>query len=232
MWVFEAKRQTFRAKHIQPNHRQSYLGESCCNDSEGRFHLPIAVPTSTLIRYAGKKESAKEWKEVKLWFERMTLTGIRGAIYRAKKKDFDEGFVGTVFSQVVMTGEPLRNGKIANTNYVWLSSWFLSNYYYRYTHPLDFAFYKRLRKPIAKSLYTLLENGWYAAEGKAYAKSYRALCEEFLLTHHRYLSDIKQHLDPSHRELEREGFLERWEYRPAARGNDYIIVYTYCLPLQ
>ena len=102
-------------------------------DREGRFHLPIAVPTSTLMRYAGKRESAKEWKEVKLWFERMTLTGIRGAIYRAKKKDFDEGFVGTVFSQVVMKGEPLRNGKIANTNYVWLSPWFLSNYYYRYT---------------------------------------------------------------------------------------------------
>src|SRR6516162_10874475 len=69
-------------------------------DQEGRFRPPIAVPTSTLIRYAGKSESAKEWKEVKLWFERMTLTGIRGAIYRAKKKDFDEGLVSTVFSQV------------------------------------------------------------------------------------------------------------------------------------
>jgi hypothetical protein len=194
-------------------------------DREGRFRLPIAVPTSTLIRYAGKSESAKEWKEVKLWFERMTLTGIRGAIYRAKKKDFDEGLVSTVFSQVVMKDESLRNGKIADTNYVWLSPWFLSNYYYRYTHPLDFAFYKRLRKPIAKSLYILLENGWYAAEGKPYAKSYRALCEEFLLAHHRYLSDIKQQLDPSHRELEREGFLEQWTYRPAVRGNDYIIVY-------
>ena len=32
-------------------------------DREGRFQLPIAVPTSTLIRYAGKKENAKEWKE-------------------------------------------------------------------------------------------------------------------------------------------------------------------------
>ena len=55
----------------------------------------------------------------------MTLT--EGAIYRAKKKNFDDGFVGTVFSQVVMTGETLRNGKPANTNYVWLSPWFLSN---------------------------------------------------------------------------------------------------------
>ncbi len=51
---------------------------------------------------------------------------------------------------------------------MWLSPWFLSNYYHRYTRPIDFEFYKRLRKPIAKSLYTLLENGWYAAEGKPY----------------------------------------------------------------
>jgi hypothetical protein len=98
-------------------------------------------------------------------------------------------------------GVPRQSRGFTLGNYVWLSPWFLSNYYYRYIRPLDFTFYKRLRKPIAKSLYTLLENGWYAAEGRPYAKSYRALCEEFLLTHHRYLSDIKQQLDPSHREL-------------------------------
>ena len=41
-----------------------------------------------------------------------------------------------------MSGEAMRNGKPADTNYVWLSPWFLSNYYYRYTRPLDFTFYK------------------------------------------------------------------------------------------
>ena len=194
-------------------------------DRDGRFQLPIPVPTSKLIRYAGKKESAKEWKEVRQWLKRMTLTGIEGAVYRAKKKNYDDGFVGTVFSQVVMTGESLRNGKPANTNYVWLSPWFLSNYYYRYTRPLDFAFYKQLRKPIAKSLYTLLENGWYAADGKPYAKSYAALCDEFLLTHHHHFSLIKQQLDPSHKELQRLELIETWEYRKAARGDDYIIIY-------
>jgi hypothetical protein len=113
----------------------------------------------------------------------------------------------------------------ADTNYVWLSPWFLSNYYHRYTRPLDFEFYKRLRKPIAKALYTLLENGWFAAEGKPYAKSYHALCEEFLLTRHAKFSYIKRQLDPSHHELQHEGLLEYWEYRPAARGDDYIVVY-------
>src|SRR5262249_29150382 len=147
------------------------------------------------------------------WFKRMTLTGIEGAIYRAKKKDYDDGFVGTVFSQVVRTGEAMRNSKPADTNYVWLSPWFLSNYYYRHTRPLDFTFYKQLRKPIAKSLYTLLENGWYAAEGKPYAKNYSALCNEFLLQQFVHISRIKQQLDPSHRELQALELIESWEYR-------------------
>ena len=196
-------------------------------DREGRFpKMPIAVPTTKLMRYAGKTKNARVWEEVQQWFERMTLTGIRGAIYRAKKKDYDEGFVGTVFSQVILKGKPMRNGAAADTNHVWLSPWFLSNYFYRYTRPLDFCFYKQLRKPIAKSLYTLLDNGWYAAGGKPYAKSYRALCEEFLLTRYHYISDIKKQLDPSHKELQNLGFLETWAYHQTVKGEDYIITYT------
>jgi hypothetical protein len=195
-------------------------------DRDGRFpRMPIAVPTTKIMRYAEKKKNTRVWGEVRQWFKRMTGTLIEGAIYRAKKKDYDDGFVGTVFSQVIMTGDPMRNGQPADTNYVWLSPWFLSNYYYRYTRPIDFAFYKRLRKPIAKSLYALLENGWYASGGKPYAKSYRALCEEFLLTHHRHISYIKQQLDPSHKELQNLGFLETWAYHKTSKGDDYIISY-------
>ncbi len=195
-------------------------------DRDGRFKMPLAVPTSLLIRYAGKQESAKEWQEVRQWWARMTLTGMQGAVYRAKHKDFDERFIGTVFSQVVTKGERLRNGRLADTNYVWLSPWFLSNYYHRYTHPLDFTFSKRLRKPIAKSLYTLLENGWYAAQGQPYAKSYRALCAEFLLTPYTSLARIQQQLDPSHQELTQEKFLASFAYRRSADKHDYVLVYT------
>jgi hypothetical protein len=119
----------------------------------------------------------------------------------------------------------MRNGKSADTNYVWLAPWFLSNYFYHHTRPVDITFYKRLRKPIAKSLYTLLENGWYAANGRPYQKSYRALCDEFLLTCHPHLSLIKQQLDPSHKELKKLELIESWEYRKAAHGTDYIIIY-------
>jgi hypothetical protein len=70
-------------------------------DRDGRFpRMPIAVPTTKLIRYAGKKKGSIKRGEVQQWFERMTGTLIKGAIYRAKKKDYDEGFIGTLFSQV------------------------------------------------------------------------------------------------------------------------------------
>lgn len=196
-------------------------------DRDGRFHMPVAVPITKLIRYAGKSESAKEWKEARQWFLRMNFTGIQGAIYRAKKKNYDDGFSGVVFSQVVMKGETMRSGKPADTNYVWLAPWFLSNYYYRWTNPVDFAFYKQLRKPIAKSLYTLLENGWFAANGKGgvFKKRYQAICDEFLMQKFVHLSRIKQQLDPSHLELQRLGFLEAWEYHKSADETDYVITY-------
>jgi hypothetical protein len=194
-------------------------------DRDGRFHMPVAVPSFRLARYAGKQWSDKTHKEIREWLKRMTLTGIEGAIYRAKKKNYDDGFIGTVFSQVVMKGETMRSGKSADTNYVWLSPWFLSNYYYRWTRPVDFAFYKQLRKPIAKSLYTLLENGWYAGDGRPYSKSYKSICDEFLLARYRHLSKIKEQLDPSHAELQKLQLIDTWEYHKTANGLDYIITY-------
>ena len=139
--------------------------------------------------------------------------------------EFGSPNLGTVFSQVILRGKPMKNGKVAETNYIWPSPWFLSNYFYRHLKSIDFNLHQRLRKPIAKALYPLLETGWYASGGKPYAKSYRDLCQEFLLADRRHISRIKEQLDPSHRELVRERFLDRWEYRTAAHQGDYIMTY-------
>jgi hypothetical protein len=194
-------------------------------DREGRFRLPIIIPTRQLIRYAGKAESPKERREAKQWFERMTGTLIKGGLYRAKHKDYDDGFIGTVFSQVILRGQAMKNGRVAETNYVWPSPWFLSNYFYRHLKSIDFNLHQRLRKPIAKALYPLLETGWYASGGKPYAKSYHDLRQEFLLADRQHISRIREQLDPSHRELVHERFLARWEYRKAASQQDYVITY-------
>jgi len=192
---------------------------------DGRVHLPIHVPTRKLIRYAGKKEMARTWKEAREYLKRMTLTGIEGGIYLKKREDYDDAFVGTLFSQVILRGQQIRNGKTADTNLVWLAPWFLSNYYHRHRRSTDHNLYKRLRKPISKSLLSLLETGWYASQGNPYAKSYRDLCRDFLLRQEKHLSDIKKQLDPAHQELKRENFLEGWRYHPTKDKRDWILTY-------
>lgn len=193
--------------------------------ADGRLHMPLAVPTAKLIRYAGKTESAREKREVRAWLKRMAFTGIEGGIYRAKTKVYEDEFVGTVFSQVVLHGKKMKNGEIAETNYVWLAPWFLANYFHHHVRRIDLNFHQRLRKPIAKALYPLLETGWYASGGKSYSKNYRDLCAEFLLTEHPSLSLVKQQLDPAHQELVKERFLAAWEYRDSADKTDYVITY-------
>ncbi len=91
-------------------------------DPQGRLHMPIAIPTGKLLSYAGKSDGAREKKEAREWLRRMAFTGIEGGIYRAKTKDYDDGFAGTVFSQVVLRGKKMRNGEVAETNYLTLRS--------------------------------------------------------------------------------------------------------------
>jgi len=194
-------------------------------DQNGRFRMPIAIPTSKIIRYAGKEDSTRERRDVREWIRRMTLTGIEGGIYNAKLEVYNESLIASVFSQAFLRGEQMRNGRTADTNYVWLAPWFLSNFYYRNTRPFDYSYFQRLRKPIAKALYSLLGNGWYASDGKPYSKSYSALCEEFLLNPYRHESRIRQQLDPSHEELKRDKYLDRVEYRTGEKKGDFVIVW-------
>ena len=194
-------------------------------DIDGHIPEPIALPTRTLIRYAGKQVSAREFRAVTDWIRRSHYTGIQGFYYRADTGDYVEIGDEPLFPRYLIRGQRLEDGTQADTHYVWLASWFRTNYLHHHLRPIDLGFHLRLRKPIAKSLYPLLELGWYATGGKPYTKSYHDLSQEFLLQDYRYLSQIKQQLDPAHRELAEEHFLDRWEYRPAAKGAAWVITY-------
>lgn len=194
-------------------------------DKSGRFNLPIKVPSKRLAALGGKKWGGKVHREIGEWFDRMTGTLIKGGMYRARSKDYDDGFSGVVFSQVVRRGDRLKNGETAQTNYVWPAPWWLSNYFYRYVKPIDFNFHRRLTKNISKALYPLLEAGWYASGGKAYTKSYHDLCAEFLLTEYRQVSRLEEQLGPAHEELKKERFLKHCVYRKVGEGLGYMITY-------
>jgi hypothetical protein len=194
-------------------------------DQTGQLPNPISIATKTLLRYAGKQASAREFRAVTDWIRRSHYTGIQGFYYDAATGDYVEIGDEPLFPRYRIRGQRLENGDLATTHYVWLASWFRANYLHHYLRPMDLAFHKRLRKPIAKSLYPLLDLGWYATDGRPYTKSYHDLCQEFLLHESRHLARIKQQLDPAHHELAHECFLERWDYRPAAKGDSWVIVY-------
>lgn len=192
---------------------------------DGRVRLPLAVPTRQLLRYATKADGVHTRREVRTFLKKMALTGLEGGIYRAKTREFTEGFVTTVFRQVVIRGEPFRRGQVAETNYVWPAAWFLANYLRGHVRQVDLTFHNRLRRPIAKALYPLLATGWYASGGQPYAKRYAALCQDFLLREERYLSKIQEKLDPAHTELQQAGFLHHWAYRQPADAQGWKVVY-------
>jgi hypothetical protein len=191
---------------------------------EGRLTLhphlsvPIAFHSREIIRKAGRVWSNRDLQSVRDWIKRSTSTVIEGDVYRARVGQIDSKFGGPLFSQYLLVGDKMRSGKAAEMNYVWPAPWFLSNFYYRYVRPIDLAFHQRLRKPIAKTLYPILDTGWYAADGSAYAKRYEDLCALLFVPVHQHLSLAKQQLDPSHEELQREYFLASWEYTHDEEG--------------
>lgn len=175
--------------------------------------VPIGFSTNRILRYAGKGDNARNREAVRNWVKRSAATTIEGGLLFAKTRHFNHEFGGQLFSQYVLVGEKMRNGRVADMNYVWPAPWFLSNFYFNYYRRVDLAFHQRLTRPIAKGLYPLLETGWFASGGY-FAKRYVDLCAHLFIQFQPHLSVVKQQLDPAHEELRREEFLESWEYVP------------------
>lgn len=192
--------------------------ESPTTGRKPRLKLPICFSTKKLLQYAGYKKNAQILRRVQEWIKRGVITGIEGGLYEAKTKRIKEGVTCTLFGKAYLRGEMMADGTVADANYVWPAEWFCSNYFLRYYRPVDLAFHRRLARPIAKTLYPLLETGWYAASGNPYAKSYADLCALLFIPYHKQLSLAKQQLDLSHEELRREGFLAAWEYTLDPQG--------------
>jgi hypothetical protein len=180
--------------------------------------IPIAFTTNQMLRYAGFTKSAPRWKEANTFLKRLAFTGIEGHIYLARERKF-EMMTTTLFRDVYTRGEKLRNGKVADMNYVVPGPWLLSNYYYYYFHRIDIALHQRLETPIAKSLLPILNTGWYAARGQSYAKRYSDLAALLFIPCWEHLSWVKKQLDPAHEELREEKFLAAWEYETTPRGD-------------
>jgi hypothetical protein len=196
---------------------------------EGRIVNPISFTTNFLLTLMDKENQRgmNSYGDVKKWLELMVATTIKSeaSIYVAEKKDWLTD-VFHVFDRAIIRGGQLDGGEIATKNYVWLSDWYLKNMNLNYFKNIDFGYHKALRRPLSKSLYALLDIGFYAANGSNLKKKYDDLADFFSIKKYPSLSLIKKQLEPAHEELrDKGGFLSKWEYEPCKSGTGYNILW-------
>jgi hypothetical protein len=169
------------------------------------------------ISYAGSKTIA----EIKAAFLRITSTMVeskRTFYSKPKKRWIEDNF--HLYDRVVYRGDELPDSAVpADTNYLFLGSWYLENLNALYVSLLDPHYRRSLSVALARRLYEILGVKFYGlrgpkAPGLRYA--YSTVCALLPVTRHRYLSQAHRQLDPAHQELIATGFLERVEWQPVA----------------
>jgi hypothetical protein len=178
-----------------------------------RLPSPIGFSSRELIAKAGRTKNGRGHSAVRSWIERLNSTTIHGELFNARERKFDVRMgIEPLFRKYVHVGRPMPDGEIASQNFVWLADWFVENYFYLYSRPIDLKFHHRLSRSISKALYPLLDNGWFAANGHPYTKRYADLCALLDIQVYQQLSRVQQQLDPCNEELLREKFVASYDY--------------------
>jgi hypothetical protein len=142
---------------------------------------------------------------------RITHTAIesKGAFYhKGEEQQLKDSF--HLYERAVFIGQKLDDGEVADTNYLYLGSWYLDNVNARYTKPLDYTYYRTLQRPISARLYELL--GVKFSGNPFINYRYSKLCQLLPVTRYQYLARAKQQLEPAHQELTRTGFFANVEW--------------------
>jgi hypothetical protein len=185
--------------------------------------LPIVnpIPLGSWYHFCKvMKVPADQWhyKEIKKTFLRMMMTAVESkyTYYRkAKKKWVTDSF--HLYERLVEAGETLHDDTEADTNYVYLNSWYLENLNARYAKPNDYLYYRSLG-PIASRLYDILGVKFYRLTKDSQIQYiqylYSTMCLLLPVKRQKYLSRARQILDPHHEELIRTNFFAKVEWVP------------------
>ena len=132
----------------------------------------------------------------------------QGAFYaKGRKKWITDVF--HLYDRIVFKGEELSEEGVADTNYLFLSGWYLESLNSFYIRPLDFDYYRSLKSTLAGRLYEYLGIQFYGLKGQPYQIDYQRLCQLMPFTPQKYFALAKQKLSNAHEELTRTGFLEK-----------------------
>jgi len=182
---------------------------------------PIPFSMRDVCRRMGITYSGRTAEAIKAAFLRITSTMVeskRTFYSKPKKRWIEDNF--HLYDRVVYRGDELPESTVpADTNYLFLGSWYLENLNALYVSLLDPHYRRSLSLALARRLYEILGVKFYGlqaskAPGLRYA--YSTVCALLPVKRYRYLSDAYRQLDPAHQELIATGFLERVAWQPVA----------------
>jgi hypothetical protein len=205
--------------------------------ANGRVENPITLGSfyglcirmGLIVPSQERKYGGREYKAIRRALERITTTAIRtenSFYHKGEKQWVSEIF--HLYDAVVLQGRRLRDGTIADTNYLYLSDLYLQSLNALYIKPLDFRYLQSLRSHIASRLYEILGVKFYGVRNFRQAEicfRYATLSQLLPVEPSQHLSRAKQQLAAAHDELVETGFLEAYEWREARTDGHWLICY-------
>jgi len=169
-----------------------------------------------LCKKMGIADSGKNKKTIKESLMRIVSTTVtsEGAFFSKKvKRRISDTF--HLYDRVVFKDEELPDGNMADTNYLFLGSWYLQSINSFYVKPLDYKYLQSLKSKIASRLYEILGVRFYGLKNKRQSYVwfyYQKLCQLLPITIQKHFSHARTYLEPAHNELIKTGFLAkvRW----------------------
>ena len=191
----------------------------------GKIENPVGFTTYELLKRLGLTDAGYHYEEVNQFLERLVSTTIKSeyAVYFHGTKKWAKD-IFHVFSRVILAGQELPDGAMAQMNYVYLSEWQLENINSNYTFPIDFNSYRLLKRDIAKALFGHLHTWFYASRGRPVERKYTDLCSLLDIQRWPHLSKARQILKPALDELIAIEYFRSWELVRSVSEDDFKLV--------
>ena len=182
---------------------------------------PVRFSIYQIAKILGGEVSGRLYTKIKQALERIVLTGVKSeGIFYSKRDKCYISDTFHIYERVILKNQLRPDGKIAETNYLFLGNWYLTSLNAFYIRPLDFHFYRSLKSDIAGKLYELAGLKFYGVlrnQGEYWRPSYLELCALLPITPQRHFSYAKKQLKAVHDELIASNFIAKvkWEKEAA-----------------
>lgn len=120
-------------------------------------------------RQIGHQEyGGRQYRAIKQALERIATTSIKseGSFYHKGEQRWTSQ-IFHLYDAVVFHGKRLRDGAVADTNYIYLSDIYLQSINAFYVKPIDYQYLRSLRSPIASRLYEILSVKFYGMRDRS-----------------------------------------------------------------